>query len=257
MSLLAPTDGSRGSARPRPSDAGSSWYSVHGVDHSTAASSGVREPALEEAVDGVGPRRFRMGKVGRPDDMVGAQRGDGVADERVVGLGRDHALPRHVLARPELRLRHLGPEELPVLVEAVQPPGQPAGARLEHTDPETRVPLEHAVEDQPGEGEHLLHRVRRRVPAAPGAEPVRAGRRDDRARALVEDHRDVEVDHLGEEAIVIRMRHRPALHRVRPQHDRLHAVVGDGAADLGRRRRRVVQGRQRDGHEAAVAVGAQ
>ena len=189
--------------------------------------------------------------------MVGAECGDGLADERVVGLGRDHALPGHVLARWQLRLRHLRPEELPVLVEAVHPPAQPTGPRLEHADPEPRVPLEHAVEDQSGEGEHLLHRVRRRVPAAPRAEPVRPRCRDDRAGALVEDHRDVEVDHVGEEAVVIRVRHRPALHRVRAQHDRLHPVVGDRAADLGRRRHRVVQGGQRDGHEAAIAVCAQ
>ena len=73
----------------------------------------------------------------------------------------------------------------------------------------------------------------------------------------MQDHREVEVDHLGEEVIVIRMRHGPAANRVRTQHDCLHAVVGDRAADLGRRRHRIVQRCQRDGHEAAITVGAQ
>ena len=100
--------------------------------------------ALEELVDGVGERARRDGGSRSPRSR-GRRRPAPIDErrERVLGIRRDHALAGEVLARRERQAGALGvAHPLAVVVEACEPVGEPAGARLEERDAQLGVPLE-------------------------------------------------------------------------------------------------------------------
>src|SRR5437870_10709647 len=97
-----------------------------------------------------------MAVVGGVDDDPLAQRLDDVRDALLVGVAADEAAPREeVLARPAVDLRRLLGRQLPVLVEALEPEGQPAHAGLEEGDTEPWEAVEDAAHREGHDGNHL------------------------------------------------------------------------------------------------------
>ena len=139
-----------------------------------------------------------------------------------------------------------------VLVETVQPPRQPSGAGLEHTDAQARMAIEDALDDETRQRQHHLERMADDVRGVPRVEAV-AGERRSPAAPFVEREGDVEFFERGEDAFVVRMMQRPALRRVGADHRRPHAVGGDDAAQLFFGQHGIVQRDDGDTEQAAVA----
>src|SRR5262245_45784698 len=88
---------------------------------------------LQELLDGVRELAVGVGLVAAERYAALAERFDDVHRVALVDLGRDVALPPEVLARLHAQIRRVERAEvaLEVLVHALEPPGRPAGTRLE------------------------------------------------------------------------------------------------------------------------------
>src|SRR6267143_2139075 len=120
--------------------------------------------APDELLDGGREEAVGVRVIGGHDDVVVADRVHHMPQDLLVGVRRDVALPEELLAR-ECGYLHLraGAELLPGLVEAPEPPGEPAARALEEGAAQPGVTFEHAPGGEAREGEHELHRI------APGA----------------------------------------------------------------------------------------
>src|SRR5262245_40004614 len=120
---------------------------------------------LQELLDRVRELAVGVRIVAAERDAALAERLDDVHGVALVDLGRDVALAPEVLARLHAQIRSVERAEvaLEVLVHALEPPGRPAGTRLEEHDPQPRMPFEDAAHDQVHARAHVLDRVAHHV----------------------------------------------------------------------------------------------
>src|SRR5690606_17370722 len=82
---------------------------------------------VQKGAQGMGVLGVGVGEVGAEEDVVVPQVVHHLVQQDVVGLGGDKALAAEIVARGQGQLRGVAPaHQLQVLVEAVQPVGQPA-----------------------------------------------------------------------------------------------------------------------------------
>src|SRR5947199_7301912 len=176
----------------------------------------------------------------------------------LVGIAADEAAAgEEVLARLAVDPRRLLGRQLPVLVEALEPEGEPADAGLQESDAQLRKAVQDAAQREGHDRDHLPDGVREGVHLEPGAPPVDADRHlVDRLPAAVDADRDAEAFSLGPdhiEAPIIEV----LLADVLRGHHADHAELGDGAAEFGGRRLGVDQGELGDRLEARGRVAAE
>src|SRR5207247_5225001 len=112
------------------------------------------------------------------------------------------SLPLEVLRRLHAHGGEKLPPRLQVSVHAVEPVGEPGGARLEEGDAQGGVPLEDAGQDEPGARRHLLEGMREDVEHGGVLEAVAAEGGDAVAEALVHGYWDAERRRALPEALV-------------------------------------------------------
>src|SRR3989449_5840077 len=200
--------------------------------------------AREEAV------RVRI--IGGPHDLV---RPDVVGQHRDAALDRlerDPAIALEQLARPRLRRGLVEALVIEVPVHAVEPRRDPAAARLEKRDAQSRMTVDDTAPDDTQRHEHHLHRVRDHVARrAVVLEPIDADGRHRVGRSLVEADGDIEVLGHRPERLVHRVAdHLLAVIRVGPQEPAAHPELFAGVAHLVDRQVDRLHGQHRDPEKA-------
>src|SRR5712691_10273341 len=110
-----------------------------------------RESLSQFANDAKG--RIDVWIVGSPDEVVGAEVLDHLDGERLVRIRRDQTLPVEVRAGWHAD-RRLVRHDTVLVVEPVEPGGNPVRARLQHGALQARIALEHAGAQHLSEGGH-------------------------------------------------------------------------------------------------------
>src|SRR5439155_819297 len=120
----------------------------------------VAERQTEELLHRLRKRAVGVRIVGRDHEVVGAHLLDDVDRRLLVHVERDVALALEVLARQHRELvLAAGAELLPLVVEAPQPPVEPAGGAFEKRAAKPRVALQDAARRHAGDGPHQLDRI--------------------------------------------------------------------------------------------------
>src|SRR2546425_1096254 len=189
-------------------------------EHLVLRLGGQRPEALAEHLRRAREEAVLVRIVGRPHDLV---RTDIVGQHRDAAfdrLERDPAIALEQLARPRLRRGFVEAQVIEVPVHPVEPRRDPAAARLEKRDAQSRMTVDDTAPDHAQRDQHHLHRVRDHVAGrAVLLEAVDTDCRHRVGRSLVKADREVEC--LG---------HRPErlVHRVA---DHLLAVIRVGAQE--------------------------
>src|SRR5262249_48206570 len=214
--------------------------------------------ALVHDPDRVGKLAVPVAVVGGVDHDVLAQAVDDVRDALLIGITADEAASgEEVLARLAIDQRRLLRRQLPVLVEALEPRRQPAGAGLEERHAQIREAMEDAAHGERHDRDHLTHGMGEGVHLETGLPAVDANRHlVDGLAAAVHAHRDAEV--LGRlphhvEARVVEVLVADVLRRDHAD----HAELADAASQLGGGRRRIDHRQLGHRHEALRCVACE
>ena len=172
--------------------------------------------------------------VGGPHDLV---RPDIVGQHRDAAfdrLERDPAIALEQFAGPRLRRGLVEALVIEVPVHAVEPRRDPAAARLEKRDAQSRMTVDDTAPDHAQRDQHHLHCVRDHVARrAIVLEAVDADGRHRVGRSLVKADREVEVLGHRPERLVHRVAdHLLAVIRVGPQEPAAHPELFAGVAHL-------------------------
>src|SRR5712691_6484987 len=180
-----------------------------------------RPEPLAEHLGRTREEAVRVGIISGPHDLV---RPDVVGQHRDAAfdwLERDPAIALEQFARPRLRRGLVEALVIEVPVHAVEPRRDPAAARLEERDAQSRMTVDDTAPDHAQRDQHHLHRVRDHVARrAVVLEAVDADGRHRGGRSLVKADGEVEV--LAGVA-----------HLVDRQIDRLHRQHGNPEQALG------------------------
>ena len=207
-----------------------------------------------DGVDRPGEGGVVVRVVAAPDDAVLADEGRQRGQRVLVDLEADGALPGEVLRRAQ---RHVGAEAaegLRLLVQALEPERGPAARGLQEEQAQSRVAFQRPEGDELRAGEHRLERVRHGVEDERVERAVRPERRHDHRAALVDADRHVELLGRLPHHVVGAVGERAAEAGVGADEAGDEAELGDGAAELAGRRRRVLQ-REHGGPEEPARVG--
>src|SRR6267143_1333887 len=196
------------------------------------------------------PVRVRI--VGGPHDLV---RPDVVGEHRDAAfdrLERDPAIAPEQLTRPRLRRGLVEALVIEVPVHPVEPRRDPATARLEKRDAQSRMTVDDPAPDHAQRDQHHLHRVRDHVAGrAVVLEPVDADGRHRGGRSLVKADGEVELlGHLPERLVHRVADHLLAVIRVGPQEPAAHPELFAGMAHLVGRQLDRLHRQHRDPEEA-------
>src|SRR6266850_2366068 len=162
--------------------------------------------------------------IGGPHDLVRPDIAGQHRDAALDRLERDPAIALEQLARPRLRRGLVEALVIEVPVHAVEPRRDPAAARFEKRDAQSRMTVNDTAPDHAQGDQHHLHRVRDHVAGrAVVLEPVDADGRHRGGRSLVKADREVELlGHLPERLVHRIADHLLAVIRIGPQESAAH-----------------------------------
>src|SRR5712692_5116735 len=241
--------------QPRPGFAGSAKaVEAEGAagEHLVLRLGRQRPEPLAEHLGRTREEAVRVGIISGPHDLV---RPDVVGQHRDAAfdrLERDPAIALEQLARPRLRRGLVEALVIEVPVHAVEPRRDPATARLEKRDAQSRMTVDDTTPDHAEGDQHHLHGVRDHVARrAVLLEAVDADGRHRVGRSLVKADREVELlGHLPERLVHRVADHLLAVIRVGPQEPPAHPELFAGVAHLVDRQIDRLHRQQRDPEQA-------
>src|SRR5438093_2550215 len=221
-------------------------------EHLVLRLGGQRSEPLAEHLRRARKEAVRVRIIGGPHDLV---RPDVVGQHRDAAfdrLERDPAIALEQFARPRLRRGLVEALVIEVSVHAVEPRRDPAAARLEKRDAQSRMTVDDTAPDHAQRDQHHLHRVRDHVPRRTVLlESVDADGRHRVGRSFVKADGEVELLGHHPERLVHRVAdHLLAVIRVGPQEPAAHLELLAGVAHLVDRQLDRLHRQHRDPEEA-------